>query len=88
MVELKTLKDFDRQVENANDHLSRSRLRQEIIRWIKAIRAESDKVGRNNSFPKDIKIDGLELEVWAENSEDYGAITVLMHIFNITEKDL
>ena len=86
MDKLKTLKNlvpdifdevakWDSKIDKAKQrrYYSDKILRQEAIRWIKEMkRIRDNEIGRNNLYKDDF----------------YGAITIMKHFFNITDKDL
>ena len=109
MVELKTLKDIDLIEEyvllgkTIKDEPSipeqqiidefKKQLRQEAIKWIKAIRKgqkEQDKIAIEKPETHTFKVDvgGLDLSYEMDFDETEPIIRFIKHFFNITEEDL
>jgi hypothetical protein len=82
MTELKTLKDFEPDYHkdsftNMPKEILIKELRQEAIKWIKAI--------RNGDY---LGIVDEVFDEWEFPEKGVGAQAILIHIFNITEEEL
>ncbi len=90
MIELKTLKDLQKEFEWKYD--THKGIREEIIKWVKNLQGPDTVYPKVlNNIPETMRGE-LAKDSWNnaifKYGSEYGMIAILMHIFNITEEDL
>jgi hypothetical protein len=86
MIELKTLKDFEKNKNFMGDNILRDEVKKEAVKWVKAIHTS---IHNKTEYLKQEKIREdygfFKGNNWKENSPLYEWVK---HFFNITEEDL